>query len=62
VLTLALEQLRAVGAQLPLGIDEAVERLARDAQLPIVSATINPAQIDQAAPSNCTARLIGPFP
>jgi hypothetical protein len=33
VLALALEQLRAVGAQFPLGIDEAVESLARDAQL-----------------------------
>jgi len=31
-LALALEQLRAVGAQLALGIDEAVKRLTRDAK------------------------------
>jgi hypothetical protein len=30
-LALALEQFRAVGTQLPLGADEAVERLTRDA-------------------------------
>ena len=42
MLTLALEQLRAVGTQLPLGIDEAVEGLARDAQLLAQVADLSP--------------------